>query len=164
MDTNVILVANGQHEDVSKDCVAACALALQQVMADKRLAVDDSFEILIEYQNKTNPNQGRGPGDAFVKWALRNRANKEKCDVVPIIQHKDRGYESFPDDVRLSNFDRADRKFVAVAAAHEEHPKILQAADSKWIEWAPKLKDHGLEVEFLCPKDIKRFQATKAKK
>ena len=164
VDTNVVLVANGQHEDVSHDCLAACAIRLQQIMAGERLAIDDAFEILLEYQNKTKPKTGNRPGDAFVKWALNNNANTQRCDLVPIKPHKQRGYESFPDNAQLENFDPPDRKFVAVAAAHSEHPPILQAADSKWLGWAAALSDHGIKVDFLCPEDIERFQNSKRKK
>lgn len=128
VDTNVILVANGQHQDISADCVAACATALQKIMDDGRFAVDDQFEILTEYQNK--PMAENQPGTVFFKWVLRNHANKSRCDLVGISTHKTRGYESFPDDARLENFDPPDRKFVAVSSAHPEHPPILQAADS----------------------------------
>lgn len=69
--------------------------------------------------------------------------------------------ESFPDDPALAAFDPADRKFVAVAAVCPEKPPILQAADSKWWDWAKALKRHGLKVEFLCPEDIARFRARK---
>jgi hypothetical protein len=164
VDTNVILVANRQHADVGPLCVAACALKLQSIMADGRIALDQAFEILIEYQNKTTPKMGNRPGDAFVKWALQNRANTTRCDSIELHPHPDRGYQSFPDDERLSKFDPPDRMFVAVAAAHENHPPILQAADSKWLGWAPALSDHGLEVDFLCPKDIQRFHDKKSGK
>ena len=160
IDTNVILVANGQHDDASFDCVAACALRLKSAMND-RIALDDDFEILLEYQNKTQPKKGNGPGDAFVKWALQNNANTKHCDRVPLQKHAKRGYESFPDDERLVNFDPPDRKFVAVAAAHDEHPPIAQAVDSKWVDWAPLLADHGITVEFVCPNDIHLFHTKK---
>lgn len=58
VDTNVTLVANGQHSDVSLDCVANCALALQEIMQKGRIALDDSFRILTEYQNKTTSRRG----------------------------------------------------------------------------------------------------------
>ena len=161
IDTNVILVANGQHEEVSPGCVTACALRLQSVMTDGRIALDSGYEMLIEYQKKTQPKTGNRPGDAFVKWALRNNANSKRCDLVTLQPHSKRGYESFPKDDRLTNFDPPDRKFVAVAAAHDEHPPIVQATDSKWVDWAPALKDHGITVEFVCPKDIQRFHAQK---
>jgi hypothetical protein len=164
VDTNVILVANGQHEDVGPLCVATCALKLQSIMTDGRIALDQAFEILLEYQNKTTPKMGNRPGDAFVKWALQNNANAAKCDRIELHFHPDHSYKSFPVDERLSKFDPPDRKFVAVAAAHENHPPILQAADSKWLGWAPALSDHGIEVDFLCPGDIQRFHDKKSAK
>lgn len=163
VDTNVILVANGQHDDVSPPGVSACALKLQAIMAGGRIALDHAFEILLEYQNKTTPKLSNRPGDAFVKWALQNNANTTKCDRIELNAHPSRGYDSFPDDARISNFDPPDRKFVAVASAHPEKPPILQAADSKWLGWEPALNDHGIQVDFLCPADILRFQAKKTK-
>jgi hypothetical protein len=161
VDTNVILVANGQHGNVGPNCVAACALRLQTIMAKQRIAMDDAFEILREYQNKTSPKTSNRPRDAFVKWALQNNANPKKCDLVKLTPHDERGYDSFPEDARLANFDPPDRKFVAVSAAHEDHPPILQAADSKWIGWESALKEHGIAVEFLCPDDIQLFHEKK---
>jgi len=163
VDTNVILIANRQHQDVSLQSIVDCTVALQSLMQKGRLAIDDRFRILREYQNKTQPNKAKGPGDAFVKWALQNNANTARCDQVPIVEHTERGFESFPEDPDLISFDPPDRKFVAVAVAHSEHPSILQAADSKWLAWAPALKRHGVRVEFLCKKDIERFQRNKAK-
>ena len=163
VDTNVILVANGQHADVLPDCVIACTQRLQSIMAEARVAIDDAFEILLEYQNKTTPKTGNRPGDAFVKWILQNNANPHRCDRIAIQANVQRGYEEFPDDDRLANFDPPDRKFVAVAAAHPEHPPILQAADSKWLAWEPALNEHEITVDFLCPADVERFRKNKAK-
>lgn len=161
VDTNVVLVANGQHHDVSSECVAVCALALQDIMRNGRIALDDGFRILKEYLNKTSPRKGKGPGDVFIKWSLQNNANRAKCDLVSLRKHETRGFESFPDDADLVNFDEPDRKFVAVAAAHPTHPPILQAADSKWLDWAPALKRHGIEVNFVCKADVERFHRNK---
>lgn len=161
VDTNVVLVANGQHADVSPECVSACALALLAVMRSGSLVLDDAFRILLEYQNKTQPKKGNGPGDAFVKWALKNRCNAALVTEVPLKEHEQRGFESFPDDDELANFDAPDRKFVAVAAADCDHPPIAQAADSKWLDWAPALQRHGVQVNFLCSADIQRFHENK---
>lgn len=161
IDTNVILVANRQHADVSEACILKCAQRLQAVMAAGRIAIDDGYRILNEYQNKTTPRVGKRPGDAFVKWLLRNNANAERCDQVKLVEHSERGFESFPDDERLARFDPPDRKFIAVACAHADHPPIAQAADSKWLDWAPALRDHCVCVEFLCPADIQRFDDKK---
>jgi hypothetical protein len=161
VDTNVVLVANGLHADVSPECVKTCALTLQILMRSGRLALDDGFRILLEYQNKTQPKKGNGPGDAFIKWALQNRCNAKRVDQVTLVEHEQRGFESFPDDAALANFDAADRKFVAVSGAHPDTPFIAQATDSKWLGWAPTLKRHGIDVAFLCPADIQRFHAKK---
>ncbi len=161
VDTNVVLVANGQHADVSPECVIACVRTLQDVMRSGTLALDDSFQILLEYQNRTQPKKGNRPGDAFVKWALRHRSNPNLVVEVPLEEHEVRGFESFPDDAELIKFDAPDRKFVAVSAAHPDRPPIAQAADSKWLDWAPALQRHGIQVEFLCLVDIQRFHDKK---
>jgi hypothetical protein len=161
VDTNVILVANGQHEGVGAQCVANCGQRLREIMANDRVAIDDRYEIIVEYQNKTSPRAGKRPGDAFLKWLLRNNANPQRCDQVHLAANPARGFESFPDDPQLANFDLPDRKFVAVAAAHPEKPPILQAADSKWVDWSVPLAEHGVSVDFLCRKDILRFRQNK---
>ncbi len=161
VDTNVVLVANGQHAEVSPECVKTCALSLQGLMRSGRLALDDEFRILLEYQNKTQPKKGNRPGDAFVKWALNNRGNTKWVNQVNLVEHRERGFASFPDDPELANFDVSDRKFVAVSGAHPDKPSIAQATDSKWLGWAPALQRHGIGVTFLCPADILRFHAKK---
>jgi hypothetical protein len=161
VDTNVLLVANGQHGDVGDACVVACAQRLQDIMQKGRIAIDDGYRILREYQSKTAPRVGKRPGDAFLKWLLRNTANRERCDQVRLEEHPERGFTCFPEDPRLVDFDPPDRKFVAVARAHAGQPAILQAADSKWLEWSSALQDHGVRVEFLCPVDIQRFDRKK---
>lgn len=161
IDTNVVLVANGQHADVSSDCIKSCVLALQDIMLSGKLALDDGFLIIREYQNKTLPKKGNRPGDAFVKWALNNRCNARFVHQVTLLEHDERGFESFPDDMDLENFDAPDRKFVAVSAAHPDKPSIAQAVDSKWLDWAPALQRHGIEVKFLCQADIQRFHENK---
>lgn len=161
VDTNVILVANRQHADVSETCIVTCTRRLQSIMTTGRIAIDDGYRILKEYQNKTLPGEGKRPGDAFIKWLLRNNANTERCDQIPLVEHPDRGFESFPDDQRLANFDPPDRKFVAVASAHPLHPPISQATDSKWLAWAPALNDYEVTVDFLCLGDIQSFDDKK---
>lgn len=161
VDTNVVLVANGQHADVSFDCVATCALFLRDIMRNGHLAIDDRGRIIGEYLNKTQPKTGNRPGDAFVKWVLQNQCTKKWVDQVTLQEHVQRCFESFPDDQDLAKFDSSDRKFVAVSGAHPDKPAIAQAADSKWLNWAPALQRHGIEVAFLCRADIQRFHKNK---
>ncbi len=164
VDTNVILVANGQHSGVSDQCVVSCVHRLREIMVGERIAIDDGHRILKEYQNKTTPHVGKRAGDTFVKWLLRNNANPGRCDQVEIVEHAERGFESFPDDQGLANFDPSDRKFVAVAIAHGQSPPIAQATDSKWLDWVPALGKHGISLQLLCSSDIHGFDDRKKRR
>lgn len=161
VDTNIVLVANGQHQDASCDCVQACTLELKAIMDKGRIAIDDDFEILTEYQNKTTPHRGKRPGDIFVKWVLRNNRNAQRCDAVPLKKDNAGKYEIFPNDPELLHFDDPDRKFVVVALSHSQHPPILQGTDCKWLDWEEALNRHGVAIEFICLADIQKFHRKK---
>lgn len=157
VDTNVLLVANDQHSDVSPGCVIACVEVLEHLRKSGCVVIDDGYEILTEYSQKTKPNTGNRVGDAFLKWLFQNSGNTRQVAHVHIEKHIERGYNEFPDDADLNDFDHADRKFVAVAAAHPKRPPILQGSDSKWTEWSVRLSAHRINVEFLCPGDVAKF-------
>jgi hypothetical protein len=157
VDTNVLLVANEQHDNVSPEGIIACVERLERLRKGGCIVLDDGFEILREYGQKTKPNTGNRVGDAFLKWLLQNLGNPQFVAQIRIEKHSDRGYVEFPDDAGLIDFDHADRKFVAVSVAHPKRPPILQGTDSKWMLWAERLSDHGVEVEFLCPSDVAGF-------
>lgn len=158
VDTNVLLVANEKHQGVSQDCIRHCVDALEGIQKDGRVVLDDGYRIVSEYRNKTQPNQPKGVGDVFLKWLLQSSG---RCDWVTIHPTTPDDFQEFPVDPGLANFDPPDRKFVAVAAAHPKHPPILQAADSKWLDWAPILTKHHVTVQFLCKEDVKRFHVKK---
>jgi len=157
VDTNVLLVANEQHEDVSPEGIIACVQRLERLRKSGCIVLDDGYEILREYGQKTKPNTGNRVGDAFLKWLLQNTGDPQHVAQVHIVKHAGRGYVEFPDDAELHDFDHADRKFVAVAVVHPNRPQILQGSDSKWIDWSKKLLAHGINVEFLCKTDVERF-------
>ncbi|MFP5237030.1 MAG: hypothetical protein ACLGSD_14110 [Acidobacteriota bacterium] len=158
VDTNVILIANEQHSDISPEGVVACIERLQRIRTNGSIAIDSGYEILKEYGTKAAPFTGNRVGDAFLKWLYQNVGNVERVCHVPINTHAIRGYEQFPDDPELVNFDREDRKFVAVTVSHPDRPVILQGSDSKWLSWAKHLARHAVRVEFLCPKDVAKFE------
>jgi hypothetical protein len=164
VDTNVLLVANEQHSNVSPGCVIACIEALEHIQKGGGVVLDDGNEILSEYRRKTKPNTGNRVGDAFLKWLFQNAGNRQHVVRVPIENHAERGYTEFPDDAQLHKFDHADRKFVAVAIAHPSRPPILQGTDSKWMLWSDRLSAHRISVEFLCPGDVAGFIKRKRKK
>jgi hypothetical protein len=164
VDTNVVLVANKAHPEASPECVIECVGRLQQLMKTGVLVIDDDWRILQEYQNKTTPRRAKGVGDLFVLWALRHAAQNKHVQQVPLTEQAPNQYAEFPDDAELeANFDASDRKFAAVAHAsgQTQTTPIWQATDCKWLDWRPRLKDHGVEIEFLCPEDVCRVYVKK---
>jgi hypothetical protein len=163
IDTNVLLVANGQHQDSCSDCVDECVGRLEEMMQSGVAVIDDGFLICGEYLHKTQVNPPKGAGDVFLKWLLRESGNPSRVQQVPLTPKpntKDHFVE-FPDTELAKVFDAPDRKFAAVANAHPEKPPIWQAADSKWLDWWEKLKEKGITVDFLCPEDAQRFYGKK---
>lgn len=161
IDTNVLLVANGQHSDVSADCVIECVRRLQAVQQGGVAVIDDGYRILGEYLHKTSVNPPKGVGDVFLKWLLREAGNAVRVEQVSLTETAADRFAEFPDPVLEPHFDAPDRKFAAVAHAHPGKPPVWQAADCKWLDWWPALRAQGVEVEFLCPADACRFYGKK---
>jgi len=150
VDTNVLIVANGDADHASEVCVMASLQALRNVRDGGCVVIDENYEILREYQNKVSPSGQPGPGDAFLKWVLQNQAKPEHCERVSITPHDERGYEEFPADPALATFDPSDRKFVAAALASRRDPTVLVALDRDWWDHHQALTRNGLRIEFLC--------------
>ena len=75
IDTNVLLVANGDHADVSEACVSECAQRLRAMYASGTAVIDDGYRIVGEYLHKNRTNAQKGVGNVFLKWLLQNSAN-----------------------------------------------------------------------------------------
>ena len=161
VDTNVALVANGKMKKASGYCEVSCIDKLLEITGGKlKLALDDQRRIIDEYRNKLSPDGQPGVGDAFLKWVEINWANPKRCVRVPItpIEGSETEFKEFPDDPALQNFDRDDRKFIAVALAHFEKPPILQAMDKQWWELRDALHRNCVKVEFICEADIQQLR------
>lgn len=156
IDTNVLLVANGRHGEVSDECRMACISELLKCQQSGIVVIDDSYSILSEYQNKTSPNSPKGPGDVFLKWLLQNQNNRKRVHQVPIAASNHIDSSVLPELSALQGFDPSDHKFVQVALSHPRRPPIWQASDSKWLAWWQKLGICGVAVVFLCPNEISR--------
>lgn len=161
IDTNVILAANGSHADLSIECVQRCVERLLETQKKGTIVLDDQFRIIKEYLKRTNMKAGKGVGDVFLKWLLQNTANEKYCVQVSLTELSKNEFQEFPIPTRQSEFDPADRKFVAVSNCHPKKPNLLQASDCKWLDWHSDLKACGITVDFLCPDDICRFYRQK---
>ncbi|MGO4742838.1 hypothetical protein [Serratia quinivorans] len=157
IDTNVLLVANFQHPDVSDKCIKECICRLKGMQARGVTVIDDGYRILGEYQHKTHLTPPKGVGDVFLKWLLRNLGNQRRVEAVSLNELETDCFVEFPDPQLEPLFDAPDRKFVAVANAHPDKPPIWQAADCKWLDWWPNLEVHGIHVDFLCSDDVCSF-------
>lgn len=158
IDTNVTTTANGANEGAPSACVVASAKALHAVMKDGHVFVDDGGRIVEEYRANLSAKGQPGPGDAFFKWLLTHEWGGERVTRVPIssTEEDDEDFDVLPAPPEGIVYDRSDRKFLAVAAAHQEHPPILQSFDSKWWGWRAALAKIGVRIHFLCQKDIAR--------
>lgn len=158
VDTNVLLVANHDHDDISEECVITCIEAIDRLRRGGVTVIDDDWRILGEYQHKLDPNHGQpGPGDVFLKHLLRHKANPKHVVQVPVNETANDWFHEFPDYALQGEFDPPDRKFIAVAAADDGNSHVLQAADCKWLSWWPQLAEAGIRFRFVCPEDVKRF-------
>ena len=158
VDTNVAVVANGQSPQASPNCVDTCINRVERIIrGEEKLVLDNRWIILSEYMRNLRSSGEPGAGDRFLLWLLRNK--ETQCDLVSItpIDGSDNTFEEFPDDPALDDFDPADRKFIAVACAHLERPPILQAVDSKWLDFDNAFRENGITVEFICQEDIQRL-------
>jgi len=163
VDTNVATTANGANDGASQACVAASAMALHSVVRFGHVFVDDRNRIVAEYRANLRARGEPGPGDAFLKWLLTHEWGGERVTQVQITPRADDD-EDFVELTRpLSGvtYDRSDRKFLAVAAAHPQHPPILQSFDSKWWGWRDSRRQDGVTVHFLCEHAIAAKHAEK---
>ena len=151
VDTNVPLVANGKAEQADLACEVACVRKLRQIRSEHRTLLDDNQLIFKEYRRRLSHSGQPGVGDAFFKWLWENQFNEKHCRTVSLTVHADRGFAEFPDDPRLEKFDKADRKFVAVALASETDPQVLNATDTDWWDHCRAFEENGVNVLFLCP-------------
>lgn len=165
VDTNVPKTANlamrpESDVSVSDNCIDACIEAIEHVTKNRALVMDASNEIYDEYRQQLSLTGEPGIGDRFMKWVNDHRHNPAFCDRIHITKNGDT-YLEFPDHEGLGDFDKSDRKFVAVSNAHPRKPSILQATDSKWWGWKDVLKNIGIKVVFLCPEYVQEKYAKK---
>ena len=156
VDTNVPKAANNETPQASLQCIFTCAKWIQDIEEQHSIVLDDRWRILKEYIRQLNSKGQPGVGDAFLKWVLTNLSNPKHCEQVHITEDAHRGYVEFPNDPDLGSFDSSDRKFVAVARTHPEHPLILNAVDTDWWDHRVAFERHGIHIKFLCPNYMNR--------
>lgn len=161
VDTNVIVIANGEADQASLDCVQRCQQRLKQITFQRvRTVVDDRWRILNEYKRNANVVKQKGVGDGFVKRLLQNWKRPDICAMIKITPLVGNGteFEEFPnDDEALKDFHKNDRKFIAVALAYRTQfgqiATILLAIDRGWKDFITALAAHSVSVDTICEED-----------
>lgn len=152
IDTNVLIVANGGSDQADDQCRRAVERALNEMEGRRSLVLDMSGDIQREYYRNINRDRQAGVGDRFFRRAFRSDVRWVRLTAVP-----GRGYEEFPDDRRLEEFDRDDRKFVAATVASgTQETELLNAVDSDYSHHRVALREAGVRVRELCPQAIRR--------
>jgi hypothetical protein len=121
--------------------------------------LDMGGEVLQEYENNLNRTYPLGVMATFFVELQSNLGVPQRCRSVALTQNADRIYEEFPSDVALAAFDRADRKFVAVALACGADPAVLNAVDSDWWDYRVPLAANGVNVLCICPDVVDVWEA-----
>jgi hypothetical protein len=156
VDTNVVGTAEGANPAAGANCRRASAEALHAVMKDGHLFVDSTGLILDEYLQVLGTGQPEA-GGAFVRWVLQNQWLPARVSQVAITARTGAptGFLELPPPAAGVTYDPSDEKFLAVAAAHPEHPPVLQSFDTKWWGWQRSLEACDVTLHFVCPEEIK---------
>ena len=159
VDVNVGIAANGEA-DVCRKCELKCVETLQAIMENGRVAIDNLDLIWNEYMGYLRIAGEPGMGDEFLRWIHENQWINGRCETVPITPTAEDplDFEEFPDDVALAEFDRSDRKYVAVAAVALGClgvATVINATDSDWKHHELALNAVGIPVIQLCPDELK---------
>lgn len=150
IDTNVLITANGKHKNASDEDAFVCQNFLVNCIK-VRVSIDSMELIFKEYFTHASLSGQPGIGDAFLKRLWDNQYNDSICEQVDITPHPVREFEEFPDDESLADFDRDDRKFVAVAVGSRFDAVICNATDTDWWDYRHAFKKLGITIQFLCP-------------
>ena len=174
LDTNVIVIANGMSRQASCDCVRRCRERLDQIRkGSEKVVLDYEQQILREYRRNLREagRLQRRRGDLFLQWLKQNQWKPEKCSLVHITSLAGNGndFAEFPnDDEALTDFHKKDRKFIAVALAHQrdfgETPTILLAIDKGWVPFTAALANHKIRVDLICEEDVQHSHQERTEK
>lgn len=155
VDTNVAVTADGRNDTATAACMAASARVLNEVMTKGHLFIDADREIIDEYQRNLAVGGEPKAGATFLKWLLTNEWDVDRVTRVRITKDgSETGYAELPAADDGTRYDRSDCKFLAVAAAHPDHPPVLQALDTKWWGWRAPLAKCDVTLHFVCEDEI----------
>lgn len=159
IDTNVALVVRF-GEQHPPELVDACEERLERILEERLPVVTDSDgEIVSEYLNKLNRSGQPSLGDRFAAYVHDYRFAWDASMRPEIAPHptEPNTYGALGGDD--AEIDPSDRKFVA--AAKVAGVPVVEATDTKWLNWGPVLRRHSVEVVFAHEASIREAYRVK---
>lgn len=152
MDTNVAAKAAtpvAECKDEELNLQKECMMFLKNFLDNpkSKLVLDADYEISREYRNRISMDTP--VGKKFWRWFNSYQSRILAADFVKLEKDQEGNYKMFPMEERTAEFDLSDRKFIALARAHLEHPPIIEAADGKWLGYKAVFEEYGVHIEFL---------------
>jgi len=160
MDTNVAKVADfDDSPQASLECQKRCYQFVEDIVINKkiRLILDTRWAVMGEYHDVIKKKGGIG--EQLIRLLASTIGSEEYSLLLPITPQNghDEGYAEFPNhDERLADFDRRDRKWIALARVYiqkypdQPSPPIKQATDDKWHAFEAFFKDYGILIDWVC--------------
>ncbi|MEO6785877.1 MAG: hypothetical protein ABI318_07055 [Chthoniobacteraceae bacterium] len=155
VEVNVGIAANGRDTHVSLACQKTCIEMLMALRDRGDFAMDETGFIFDEYKTYLKFEGEPGVGDMFFKWVNDVQWDETICRRESITPHKGRTFEEFPEDPTLAKFDRADRKYAALAKKCGTRSSVYNATDSDWKQFEAAFARNAIKVVNICPGDLK---------
>ena len=161
VDTNVSLLAGTHISKIKKEqveCASACIKFIKNFIGNpnSKIVLDNAGEVLREYRKATTMFKSeRNVAVLFYMWVCQYIKFASIDNLVQLHKNEQNSFDEYPSNKDLRDFDPADKKFIALANAHPEHPPIIEGSDSEWWGIRIALQECGLQVKFLCEKYIK---------
>ena len=73
VDTNVLIVANGESHQADTDCRESCVSELVDIQSKGHLALDEGRQILAEYSKYCSGSGAPRLGDEFFRWVFQTQ-------------------------------------------------------------------------------------------
>lgn len=165
IDTNVPLQSGKSVASLTIEeakCAKECSRFIHDFInnPDSILVLDANGKVYEEYRTniealRNEPNLAK----QFLNWVhIYHNKRILPENHVQLTEIAENEFVEFPSCSELNDFDSKDRKFVALANAHKEHPPIIEGTDGEWWVYRDVLLQKGISVKFLCEEYILSIQ------
>ncbi len=149
IDTNVPIVANGDHPAASIQCRISAVTTLQNALSKGTIYLDFAGVIQEQYRKYLKPSGQPGVGDRFYQEVLNS--HPDRVQRVALASREDGEYFDLPQAIIDAGFDPSDRVFAAVA--HKTGAIVHNAVDSDWLEKREVIEANDIDICFVCGDD-----------